>query len=256
MSPGGAGSWHAAPVAETTECGGCGAPGLPAGAAECAFCGAPAPPASGGEPDDRHLEDEREVVPPDLPEAQEARRIRGWAVPLVAGLVVVGVGYPLTALAVTQVTRVPALAGLAPSEPIEDLTGTTLLDPVGAPKAGRARLSGAVTFEGPVTPIGCNPAMPSLATFGAGEARYSILVSVPAGSPAGLYPLQPTSPTFVAVTRLTGGAQTWTSLAKGGPTGDVTLRADRSVVARFRGLEPNGGGAAGTVDGSVEVRCG
>lgn len=182
-----------------------------------------------------------ELVPDDLPPAQEARRFRGLAVPLVAAAVVVGIGYPLTALAVSQAGRLPVAAG--DEDPAEDVG------------KGRARLSGAFTYDGPVTPVGCAAGAPRLVTIEAEPQRYSVLISVSTGSAPGTYELEG-SKTFVALTQLLGGSQTWTSLGRTGATGQVTITAKGSVKAVFTGLQASGGGARGSVDGTVEVTCG
>jgi hypothetical protein len=236
-------------MADTDECASCGAPGLAPGAAECEFCGAAAPtaaPVSGPGPE------AQEPVPPDLPPAKEARRIRGLAVPVVAGLVVVGIGYPLTALAVTKVGQQQAPSG-------EGAAGASGDGPRGGPSApaaatGRARLGGAVIYDGPVMPLSCSPTM-RLGTFQAPAGRFSILVSVPAGAESGTFPLRASTDSFVVVAQLTSQSPTWTSLAQTASAGQATVRADRSVTAEFSALQPGGGGAKGTVDGNVELRC-
>ena len=233
------------------ECPSCGAPDLTPGGV-CASCGAAAPAAPDEVRDKIGVPEAapRESIPADLPPAREARRIRGLAVPIVAALLVVGIGYPLTALAVIQVGRLPSTppgpedpgeAFLAPSEP-------------GVP-AGRARLTGAVVFDGPAAPLGCQAGGPKLVTAGTGAESYSILLNLPAGSGPGAYPLESASTTFVSVSR-SEGTQAWSSLRRPRATGTINVGADGSLSARFQGLEATGGGAAGTVGGTVEVRCG
>jgi len=230
-------------VAATTRCASCGAPDHTAGTV-CAACGA-AP--TGARSDDDRIGvpagPPLAVIPDDLPPAREARRIQGMAVPLVAALVVVGIGWPLTALGVSQVGRLPS------SEP------PSSTETPGA--AGRARLAGAVTFSGSATPAGCLAGgTPRIVTLGSGAEMYSILMSVPPNSPPGTYAVGAAGGTFVAVTRLGGGSQTWSSLGQAQARGTVAVGADRSVAARFAGLAPNGGGAEGMVEGAVEARCG
>lgn len=170
--------------------------------------------------------------------------------PLVAALLVLGIGYPLTALAVTLVGRSVVQPSESPEGSGEAFLGSS---PPGVP-AGRARLTGAVTFNGPATPLGCQSGAPKLVTFGSGAEAYSLVLSVPAGSGPGTYPLSGT--TFVAVNRTGAPAQTWTSLRRPNARGSISLGADRSLSARFSGLEGAGSGVAGTVEGTVEVRCG
>lgn len=206
------------------------------------------PTASGHE--DEPQEAPQEPVPGDLPPAQEARRVRGWAVPLVAAAVVLGVGCPLTALAVSQANRLPVVSG---DEPASELDGTSPGSEAPGQK-GRARLTGALTYDGPALPLGCSVGIPRVVTLESGADRFSILLSVPEGAIPGAYQVE-TPSTFVAVSRLVGGTQTWTSLGRTSATGRVVLNADRSVTAEFRGLEASGGGAEGTLDGTVEVHC-
>ncbi len=192
----------------------------------------------------------REAVAGDRAPAREARRFQGLAVPLVAAAVVVGIGYPLTALAVSQVGRLPATTTAVeggPGVPQGSGSGAGL---------GEARLSGAITFVGPVTPVGCSGALPRLVTVGSGGDRFSILLNVPAGARAGTYPLAAATNAFVAVSRLAGPGETWTSLNVGRARGEVTVADDQSVSARFSGLAPVGGGAEDEVAGTVQVRCG
>ncbi len=234
-------------------CAACGAADVIPGAF-CTACGAEAPAADA--PDEGEVQLGADPVdegasPGDLPPAQEARRFQGLMVPLVAAAVVLGIGVPLTALAVSQVGQLPATAPEArtsgPPAPAPVVVGA----PVGL---GRARLAGSVTLDGAVTPLGCNDGRPPrLVLVGGGTDQYSIILTVPAE--AGTYQLEPSSGRFVAVTRILGGAQSWTSRERPGATGVVTVGGDRSVSARFSGLEPNGGGAEGSVDGNVEVRC-
>lgn len=271
----------------TTDCPGCGAP-QPLVGHTCHYCGtttgggAATPTADGaaaadGAADDAEgrlavTDDRREdaegaasedgadgpsdepadEVPAELPAAQEARRFRGLAVPLVAAAVVLGVGYPLTALAVSQVGR-PPVAGSGGAAP-EEAAAAAAPGPAPAGSTGRARLAGAVRHEGPVTPIGCSSGPPRLVTLVAGPDTYSILVGVPAEAAPGIYPVEGTT-AFVAVSRLAAGGQIWTTRGRAGATGTVTVGANRSVTAVFTGLEPDGGGAEGTVEGSVEVEC-
>lgn len=251
-------------MAATIECTSCGAP-APAAGSECEFCGtvaaAPPPPPSAAPGDGTGPA--FEAIPADLPRAHEARRIRGLAVPLVAAVVVLGIGLPLTAVAVSQVGRLPA-TDLVPSsggEAASTVPGAAASRPAGqaAPAAGggrgQARLAGAVVYEGAISPIGCTGGPPKLALFEAGAERYSVLMNAPGVAP-GTYPLGTANATFVAVTKIAGGSQTWTSLGRAGAKGDITVGANSSVSARFSGLEGAGGGAEGTIEGTVEVRCG
>ena len=243
--------WHAAGVAQATECPTCGAPDG-TGGAECVYCGAPL--TTRPEPADAPLEGRGSAtgtVPDDLPPAREARRFQGWAVPAAAAAVVLGIGLPLTALAVSQVDRLPAGLGTAADRGSSEPT----VPPPGP--RGTARLNGAVTFDGAALPLGCRAGTPpKIATIERGADKYSILVTVPVGAGAGSYPLQAATGTFVAVTRLAGGSQTWTSLNQAGATGAVTVAADGSLKAEFSGLAPVGGGAEGTVNGVLEAGCG
>jgi len=171
-----------------------------------------------------------------VPPAREARRIQGVGVPLVAAALVAGIGLPLTALAVSLVDR-------------------SNQDPGPLPVDGRARLSGAVTADGAASPVGCRPGAPVVLTVGSSEVRYSILLSVPTGATAGTYRLQPGTGTFVTVSQA-ATQRAWTSQGRAGATGEITLRRDGGVSARFSGLEPNSASETGTVDGAVEARCG
>lgn len=229
------------------------------------YCGtiapaAPPPPPSAPPPDGRSPA--FETIPADLPRAYEARRIRGLAVPLVAAVVVLGIGLPLTAVAVSQVGRLPA-TDLVPSsegEGASTLPGGGPVPNVPAAPAvgggrGQARLAGAVVYEGAISPIGCTGGPPKLALFDAGAERYSVLMNAPGAAP-GTYPLGTANATFVAVTKIAGGSQTWTSLGRAGAKGDITIGTNSSVTTRFSGLEGAGGGAEGTIEGTVEVRCG
>lgn len=217
----------------------------------CPYCGAaaraapPPPPAA--------ATSDRETLPAELPPPHEARRIQGIAVPLVAALVVLGIGFPLTALAVSQVGRLPSTTQLLPPTD-EPGAGPGVPGAAVRSGSGRARLTGAVTYEGPVTPIGCTTSTPRVATIDAGPNRFTVLTNAPGVAP-GTYPLATATGTFVAVSRATGGSQMWTSLGRAAATGEITIGADRSVSARFSGLEANGGGAEGTVDGTIEMRC-
>ena len=252
--------WHAAAVAAAIECASCGAP-VPAAGVACGYCGAvaqappppPVPPAEtfgGGA-----WGAAQEAVPANLPPAFEARRIRGLAVPLVAAAVVLGIGLPLTALAVSQVGRLPATGDLLPSPGPEAADpGATAPAVPGARGRGQLRLSGAVTYEGAATPVGCTGGPPKLATFERGAERFSILVNPPAVAP-GVYQLGTATATFVAVTKVAGGSQTWTSLGRGGARGSITIGANNVVLAQFSGLEGSGGGAEGTIEGVVELAC-
>lgn len=226
---------------------------------ECVYCGtvaaaAPPPPPS------QSASPAFETIPADLPRAHEARRIRGLAVPLVAAAVVLGIGLPLTAVAVSQVGRLPA-TDLVPSsggEAAPTVPGEVPNLPAGPAAGGgrgQARLAGAVAYEGTISPIGCTGGPPKLALFEAGAERYSVLMNAPGVAP-GTYPLGTANGTFVAVTKIAGGSQTWTSLGRAGAKGDITVGANSSVSARFSGLEGAGGGAEGTIEGTVEVRCG
>ena len=228
-------------MAAAAECTGCGAPGTVDGAT-CAVCGAdptgdtagpvtdPATPMADGADD-----------PPatDSSPPAEAKRIRGLAVPLVSALVVAGVGLPLTAAAVALVRRT--------SQPGTEIAGS-------APP-GRARLAGAVTADGPVTPVGCRAGDPVVLSVASGAERYSILINVPPGAAAGTYTLQPDAEVFITVSRATN-QQAWTSRGRSGAAGEVTVREDRRVSASFRGLQASNPRTSGTVDGAVEVRCG
>ena len=247
-------------MAETTECTTCGAAVL--AGATCGYCAtvAPAgpPPPVGPEASgagDQGLEGHlHEAVPANPPPAFEARRVRGLGVPVVAAAVVLGLGWPLTALAVSQVGRLPATTDLLPSSPEEgDVPGASGT-PTLARGNGQVRLSGAVAYEGAVTPIGCTGGPPKLATFGVGAERFSILVNPPGVAPGG-YPLGIASGTFVAVSKVAGKSQTWTSLGRAGAQGTITVGANGAVVAQFSGLEGSGGGAEGKIDGQVEMRC-
>lgn len=267
-------------MAATTECPGCAAP-LPLFGDTCHYCGAstageapaveaPADEAPDGEAPDGEAPDGEapaEVadpppgepsgeLPEGLPAALEARRFRGLAVPLVAAAVVFGIGYPLTALSVSQVGRLPVVSGTeAPSEEVApDAAVPGAVAPGAVASRGRARLRGAFSYDGPAVPLGCNAGTPRLVTLDAGPDRYSILLSVPPDSGPGTY--QVAAATFVAVTRLVDGGQVWTSRGRANATGRVTVGTGRSVSAVFSGLEPNGGGAEGTVEGTVEVDCG
>lgn len=247
-------------MAAAIECASCGAP-VPAAGVACGFCGSvahaapptavpPAPPSGGGA-----WGPAQEDVPANLPPAFEARRIRGLAVPLVAAAVVLGIGLPLTALAVSQVGRLPATGDLLPSPQAEGGDpGAAAPAAPGARGRGQLRLSGAVTYEGAATPIGCAGGPAKLATFEMGAERFSILVNPPAAAP-GVYQLGTATATFVAVTRVAGGSQTWTSLGRAGARGSITIGANNAVLAQFSGLEGSGGGAEGTIDGVVELAC-
>lgn len=187
----------------------------------------------------------RQPVPPDLPPAPKATRVRGVAVPLVAAAIVAGVGYPLTALAVSQAGRLSAaLSSLSGDE------GGTGPAVTGAP-IRRARVSGAVDYEGPVTPVGCESGVPSIMLFQIGTDQYDIQLGLNSETRAGSYPVGGT--TFVQIKRQTGRFVIWSSWTRPNAKGLVRVGADRSVSASFSGLESDGDG---TVEGSVEVTCG
>jgi len=121
--------------------------------------------------------------------------------------------------------------------------------------SSRVRLTGSVTFNGPATTLRCTAGAPRIVTFDVGGSMYSALMSVPPPAAPGGHPLDASGP-FVAVSHLVGGQEVWTSRNHSRATGTLNVGADGTVSARFRGLEPGGGGAAGTVDGEVESRCG
>lgn len=227
----------------TAECTGCGAPGTHDGS-PCAVCGAdPAVDTAGPatDPASPPVDAAADPQAADISPPGEAKRIRGLAVPLVSALVVAAVGLPLTAAAVALVSRT--------SQP---RVGTVV---AGAATAGRARLAGAVTADGPVSPIGCRAGDPVVVSVASGEERYSILINVPPGAAVGTYTLQPDAEAFVTVSRATN-QQTWTSRGRPGAAGEITVREDRRVWASFRGLQASNRRTSGTVDGAVEVRCG
>ena len=250
-----------APARFCTYCGAAVPPPPPPPASPPAAPPFPPPPAVGaGQAPPAH----REAIPEGLPPAPEARRIRGLAVPLVAALVVGGIGLPLTALAVSQVGRLPEVGALAPGPSTEETgPGAPGTGEAGAPESppagggrGQVRLSGALVYDGPATPVGCAAGAPKVVTANAGGGLVSIVLSTPAAAGPGTYPLAMATGTFVAVTRQGAVNQVWTSVLSAAAAGDITIRADRSVSASFRGLQPNAGGAQGTVDGAVEVTCG
>jgi len=220
-------------VAETLDCPGCGAPGLAAGST-CDSCGAEVP--TGGAADDH--------ASGVAPEARDAKRIGGLAVPLVAAIVVAGIGLPLTAVAVTLVNRTNEPEGARAAGGSRTAVGS-----------GRARLLGAVAADATATPVGCRPGEPLLIAVGQGDERYSILLSVPMGATVGTYSLGPGADAFITVVRTTSG-QSWTSRDRNAATGEITLHDDRRASARFRGLEASSERSSGTVEGAVEVRCG
>jgi len=189
-------------------------------------------------------------VSSDLLPPTEARRLQGLAVPVVAALVVVGIGLPLTAIAVSQVGRLPATSS-GPSSARNGSGPVTSALGLG----GRAHLAGAITFDGPVFPGPCTAGPPRVVALDAGTARYSVVLRAPAGAGPGTYELTATSGAFVAVTREAGAPQTWSSIGQGGATGSLTVGSDGGVSARFRGLAAPAGAAAGTLEGSVEARC-
>ena len=181
------------------------------------------------------------------PPAREARRFRGLAVPLVAAAVVAAIGYPLTALAVSRVQ-------LAETPGEEQSAG-------GGGGAGsrarthRVRLSGAVTYDGSATPIECAGGTPILVTFGAGDEQVAIRLGLPSVVEPGNYPVKGQE-VFVAVTRLAGKGQTWSTRNQPDASGQLQVRPDRSVSAQFSGLKPSSGAGEGTVEGTLEMRCG
>lgn len=170
-------------------------------------------------------------------EPPEATRIRGIAIPLVAAALVLGLGGPLTALAVSLTGNTDVKVGTARDS------------------SSRARLAGAVTVEGSATNIGCLPGAPLVLILGDGTDGYSVVIGLPPSAAVGSYPLQPRADAFVVVSRLRPGGQTWTSVGRKGASGVVTIDADHSVSARFGGLETTGTDLSGTVGGSVEARC-
>lgn len=167
----------------------------------------------------------------------EATRIRGLAVPLVAAAVVLGIGGVLTALSLALVGRPDVSARPAPSS------------------ASRARLSGAVDVEGTATNLGCLPGAPLVLIVNDGSFGYSVLIGVPPSPVVGSYALESGTGAFITVSKLGAEGQTWTSKGRQRASGVVTIEADRSVSARFGGLEIVGPAFSGIVGGSVEARC-
>jgi len=170
-------------------------------------------------------------------EAVEATRIRGYAVPLVAAAVVLGIGGVLTALSLALVGRPDVSAKPAPSS------------------ASRARLAGAVNVEGTATNLGCLPGAPLILIVNDGSSGYSVLIGVPPSPVVGSYALEPGTGAFITVSKLGGEGLTWTSKGRERASGVVTIEADRSVSARFGGLGLIGPAFSGIVGGSVEARC-
>lgn len=169
--------------------------------------------------------------------ADEATRIRGYAVPLVAAAVVLGIGGVLTALTLTLVGRPDASAKPAPSS------------------ASRARLSRAVNVEGTATNLGCLPGAPLVLIVNDGRYGYSVLIGVPPSPAVGSYALESGTGASITVSKLGVDGQTWTSKGRERASGVVTIEPDRSVSARFGGLELGGPAFSGIVGGSVEARC-
>ena len=125
----------------------------------------------------------------------------------------------------------------------------------GRVRPGRVRLSGAVTYDGPATPIECAGGTPILITFGAGKDQVAIRLGLPSVAPAASYPLKGPD-VFVAVTRLAGKGQSWSTRNQPEAQGQLQVKPDRSVVGQFSGLKPGSGEADGTGDGTLEARCG
>ena len=192
-------------------------------------------------------EGQDDEAPAGPPPAREARRFRGLAVPLVAAAVVAAIGYPLTALAVSRV-RLPETPGQEQSSAEGGGVGPRGRSP-------RVRLSGAVTYDGPARPIECAGGTPILVTYGAGEDQVAIRLGLPSLVEPGSYEVKGQD-VFVAVTRLAGKGQTWSTRNQPDAAGRLQVHPDRSLSAQFSGLKPTGGAGEDTVQGSLEMRCG